>query len=56
VNFDKYITERYGIVLKNWPLSKFHAPGDICSCPELDILIASWTSSATRFSSMDNQE
>ncbi|KAJ2973987.1 hypothetical protein NUW54_g11965 [Trametes sanguinea] len=52
VNFDKFITERYGIVLENWPLAKFRAPGDICSRPELDILIASWTSGATRFRSI----
>ena len=56
VNFDKAITERYGIVIENWPLAKFRAPGEICSRPELEILVTSWTSGATRFRSMSDEE
>ena len=56
VNFDKAITERYGIVIENWPLTKFRAPGEICSRPELEILVTSWTSGATRFRSMSDEE
>ncbi|KAG1721553.1 uncharacterized protein EDB91DRAFT_1024695, partial [Suillus paluster] len=30
-NFDSYITTKFHIILENWPLSKFCAPGDISS-------------------------
>ncbi|KAH9847641.1 hypothetical protein C2E23DRAFT_711718, partial [Lenzites betulinus] len=56
VNFEKRITERFGVVIENWPLKRFCSPGDICSRPELDVLISSWTSGSARFRSMSDSE
>ncbi|KAI0371592.1 hypothetical protein BV20DRAFT_941838 [Pilatotrama ljubarskyi] len=56
VNFDSKITARYGIVIENWPLKKFCAPGEICSRPELETLINAWTNGATCFCSLSDVE
>lgn len=51
VNFDG-ITARVSVIIDNWPLKKFCAPGDIGSRPELETLLTSWTDGATCFRSL----
>ncbi|KAI0676302.1 hypothetical protein C8Q78DRAFT_1141482 [Trametes maxima] len=55
-SFDTRITLRFGIIIENWPLKKFCAPGEINSRPELDILVSAWKSGATRFRTLDDEE
>lgn len=54
--FDHYITARYGIIIKNWPLPKFINPSKISTKTELDILWAAWNSNAASFYKMNTQE
>ncbi|KAJ3817845.1 hypothetical protein F5880DRAFT_1617916 [Lentinula raphanica] len=54
--FDHYITARYGIVIKNWPLPTFTNPSQISTKTELDILWAAWNSDATSFYRMTTRE
>ncbi|KAH9853145.1 hypothetical protein C2E23DRAFT_729112, partial [Lenzites betulinus] len=56
VNFDAHITARVGVVVENWPLKRFCAPGEICSRPELDTLIQAFTTGAARFRSLSDEE
>lgn len=55
-NFDSYITAKFHIILENWPLSKFCAPGDISSRSELTVLHNAWQSGATRFRKLTEAE
>ncbi|KAI0690867.1 hypothetical protein BC835DRAFT_1307736 [Cytidiella melzeri] len=48
-NFDMHITEKYGIVVVNWPLPQFVAPGSIDSRLELQTLYNAWLSGSTHF-------
>jgi hypothetical protein len=48
-NFDNNITDKYGIIVKNWPLPVFCAPGDIRTFTELKILYNAWESGAAHF-------
>ena len=49
MNFDNNITDRHGIIVKNWPLPVFCAPGDIRTVTELKILYNAWESGSTYF-------
>ncbi|KAG2347640.1 hypothetical protein BDR05DRAFT_876288, partial [Suillus weaverae] len=55
-NFDTNITAKYGVVLKNWPLSKFCCPGDINSHNELCVLFHAWETKSTRFCRLSDAE
>ncbi|KAG1850258.1 hypothetical protein C8R48DRAFT_778233 [Suillus tomentosus] len=55
-NFDTNITARYCIIIENWPLTKFRAPGDISSRNELSVLYRAWESDAARFRHPTNTE
>ncbi|KAI1782952.1 hypothetical protein LXA43DRAFT_904549, partial [Ganoderma leucocontextum] len=55
-NFDVHITEHSGIVVEHWPLPVFRAPGDISSSVELQTLIDAWTTGATYFRVMGEDE
>ncbi|KAJ3544256.1 hypothetical protein NM688_g5764 [Phlebia brevispora] len=41
--FDEHVTRKYGIIIENWPLHTFCAPGYIGSRLELTALINAWT-------------
>lgn len=56
LNFAERITGRHGIILENWPLGRFCAPGEISSRPELETLIGAWTTNATRFRALTDAE
>jgi hypothetical protein len=56
VNFDDNITAKYGVVIENWPLPKFCAPGDVSSRNELRVLFHSWQSNTTRFRKLTPEE
>ncbi len=49
VNFESHITEKFGIIVENWPLEKFIAPGAIGSRIELQTLYNAWSTGATSF-------
>ncbi|KAJ3804748.1 hypothetical protein F5876DRAFT_52955 [Lentinula aff. lateritia] len=51
-NFEHHITEQHGIIVKNWPLTKFCSPSEIHTSTEIRILINSWTSGTTFFYKM----
>ncbi|KAG2128014.1 hypothetical protein DEU56DRAFT_915618 [Suillus clintonianus] len=55
-NFDTNITAQYRIIIENWPLAKFCAPGDISSRNELSVLYRAWESDATRFHHLTDTE
>jgi hypothetical protein len=55
-NFNSYITAKLHIILENWPLSKFFAPGDISSQSELTVLHNAWESGATHFRKLTETE
>jgi hypothetical protein len=55
-NFDENITAKLGIIIENWPLSKFCSPSDIGSCNELKILFQAWQSGATCFRQLSDDE
>ncbi|PSR94370.1 hypothetical protein PHLCEN_2v4455 [Hermanssonia centrifuga] len=55
-NFDAHVTDRLGIVIENWPLKKFCAPGELNSRPELEVLNGAWASGATKFRRLTLQE
>ncbi|KAG1837661.1 hypothetical protein F4604DRAFT_1942097 [Suillus subluteus] len=55
-NFNRNITQKYHLVLDNWPLSKFVAPGNINSLTELRVLYNAWDSNATRFRKLSDEE
>ncbi|KAH9850689.1 hypothetical protein C2E23DRAFT_734365, partial [Lenzites betulinus] len=56
LNFDSRITMKFGVVLDNWPLKRFCAPGDICSRPELETLIQAFTTGSACFRSLSDEE
>ncbi|KAG2370353.1 hypothetical protein BDR07DRAFT_1370890 [Suillus spraguei] len=50
------ITQKYHLVLENWPLSKFVAPGNINSLTELRVLYNAWDSNASCFHKLSDEE
>ncbi|TFK79898.1 hypothetical protein K466DRAFT_446878, partial [Polyporus arcularius HHB13444] len=56
VNFESHMTAKYGVVIRNWPIRKFTAPGNINSLPTLSILYNVWRSGATHFRRLDDGE
>lgn len=52
MNFDDNITDKHGVIVKNWPLPIFCAPGDIHTVTELKILYNAWESGTTHFYQM----
>lgn len=55
-NFDDNITDKHGIIVKNWPLSVFCAPGDIRTLTELKVLCNAWESGTAHFYRMNMDE
>ncbi len=56
VNFEDHITAKFGIVLENWPIQKFAAPGSFSSLPVLNVIQSAFEKDLTRFRSMDDGE
>ncbi len=55
VNFEEHITMRYGIIVKNWPLKRFAAPGSL-SRVELEVLLHAFKNKLTTFRELDDEE
>lgn len=55
-NFDTHITEVYGLIIHNWPLNTFRAPGELSSATELQALVDAWSTDATRFHELSAEE
>ncbi|CDO75777.1 hypothetical protein BN946_scf184365.g3 [Trametes cinnabarina] len=50
------ITEEFGIIVENWPLTRFCAPGDISSRTELEVLLHAWKTDSARFRCLSDDE
>lgn len=55
-NFDTKITEKYGIIIKGWPLGQFCCPSDVKSRVELEVLFNAWKSGTAHFYKLSQQE
>ncbi|KAH9944950.1 uncharacterized protein BXZ73DRAFT_10835, partial [Epithele typhae] len=55
-DFPKRITYKLGIVLKNWPLESFQAPGRFNSLKFLNTLRSAWENDTTHFQTLTNNE
>lgn len=55
-NFDIHITLKHGVIIENWPLGEFGAPGNFNSLPVINVLLSSWESGATRFRALSDDE
>lgn len=55
-NFDKNITLKYGIIVENWPLTKFVSPSDVGTSHELSTLLNAWQSKSTTFRKLEGEE
>ncbi|RXW22250.1 hypothetical protein EST38_g3597 [Candolleomyces aberdarensis] len=54
--FDEEITLKHGVVLKNWPLTKFCCPADITAHSNLDILLRAWEGEVTYFERLSPED
>ncbi|KAI0338444.1 hypothetical protein BDW22DRAFT_1313901, partial [Trametopsis cervina] len=55
-DFEVHITNKFGIIVENWPLKTFASPSNIGSRLELDTLFHAWESGATRFKRLSPTE
>ncbi|TFK78125.1 hypothetical protein K466DRAFT_607290, partial [Polyporus arcularius HHB13444] len=55
-NFEKHITLKYGIVLQNWPLQEFKAPGKFSSIPLLQMLSDCFKQGTSQFVALSDVE
>lgn len=54
--FNDLITQKYGIIVKNWPLKQFRNQSTAATRIELELLFNSWESGATRFQKLSEDE
>ena len=54
--FADVITEKYHVVVRNWPLKKFCNPSAVTSRIELELLYNAWESGATYFQKLTHEE
>jgi len=54
--FDDNITQKYGVVVKNWPLKNFCNPSSVGSRIELETLYNGWHSGVTKFEKLTEEE
>ena len=54
--FDDHITQKYSVVVKNWPLKDFCNPSSVGSRIELETLYNGWQSGVTRFEKLTEEE
>src|SRR5262249_43921592 len=55
-NFEDSITDKYGVVVENWPLKMFCSPSDVKSRNEVQVLYRAWESGTARFRRMSSTE
>ncbi|EIW75718.1 hypothetical protein CONPUDRAFT_77330 [Coniophora puteana RWD-64-598 SS2] len=55
-NFDVAVTEKYGIIVDNWPLPVFQSPSLIGSMTELRVLLTALKTSTTKFRKLSQEE
>lgn len=49
-------TRRYGVIVKNWPLSEFKNPSSVGTKTELELLLSAWNTGAAYFYRMPPSE
>ena len=54
--FDDNVTQKYGVVVKNWPLKNFCNPSSVGSRIELETLYNGWQSGVTKFEKLTEEE
>ena len=54
--FDDLITQKFAVVVRNWPLKNFCNPSSVGSRIELETLYNGWQSGATRFEKLSTEE
>src|SRR5882762_8241010 len=54
--FDDHITQKHGVVVKNWPLKIFCNPSSVGSRIELETLYNGWQSGVMRFEKLTKEE
>ena len=54
--FNELVTDKYHVVVRNWPLKKFCNPSAVTSCIELELLYNAWQSGATYFQKLTREE
>ena len=54
--FNELITEKYHVVMRNWPLKQFCNPSAVTSRIELELLYNAWESGATYFQKLTHEE
>ncbi len=56
-NFEKAITDKYGVILIGWPLpGGLSSPGDLSNRVQLETLLHAWESGVTRFEKLTPDE
>ncbi|KAI0640726.1 hypothetical protein C8Q79DRAFT_930384 [Trametes meyenii] len=56
VGFGDHITDKFGVVIDNWPLPRFTSPSNLRTRIELTTLINSWETGVTRFRKLTRGE
>jgi hypothetical protein len=56
MNFDISITEKYHVILENWPLEQFCSPGGMSSHNKLWVLYNALNSDTTHFRKLSDKE
>jgi hypothetical protein len=54
--FDDLITQKYGVIIKNWPLKQFRNPSAVATRIELEVLFNAWESGVTSFYKLSCEE
>jgi hypothetical protein len=55
-NFDTTFTYKHGVIVKNWPLTKFVNPSNVSTRGELETLQRAWENGQTYFEKMSETE
>ncbi|EIW74539.1 hypothetical protein CONPUDRAFT_159833 [Coniophora puteana RWD-64-598 SS2] len=56
VHFDTAVTEKFGVVVVNWPFKTFACLSSYSSIPELKVLLSAWETGTTSFHKLSPQE
>ncbi|KAI0652681.1 hypothetical protein C8Q79DRAFT_1005850 [Trametes meyenii] len=56
VGFADHITDKFGVVIDNWPLPRFSSPSNLRTRIELTTLVNSWETGVTRFRKLTRRE
>ncbi len=55
INFEDHITLKYGIIIKNWPIKRFLAPGKL-SRVELEVLLNAFQNGSAGFIQLNDED